>query len=372
MKTILVSLTLLFISIKPQAQDFQAGSHSSANLDCRLCHVCEVPTREDPCLVECPRGDVTVTSTPEEGPDVVVMNELEGEYGPVSFTHRVHAEMSGMSGGCRSCHHYNTLGPILNCNQCHSVNRKRDNIDLPDLKGAYHRQCMNCHREWNHSTDCYSCHNLGKSDEQTTIKKKTGKKHPEIIEPVKVVYNTSDSDEGKLVVFYHDEHTNLFGLDCVSCHQKENCNRCHDISPEDRSGKTKIPDLSIEEIHKDCFPCHEDDRCTKCHKNSEPGRFNHFASSGWALKDYHLKLQCSSCHTKKNVFTGLSNDCTSCHRDWSAENFEHSVTGLILDETHSEFGCDFCHTDLKFNLKPDCNNCHEGYDYPDKLPGKRK
>ena len=50
------------------------------------------------------------------------------------------------------------LGPILKCSSCHESSRKREDVSIPDLKGAYHRQCMDCHREWSHETGCNSCH----------------------------------------------------------------------------------------------------------------------------------------------------------------------------------------------------------------------
>ena len=93
------------------------------------------------------------------GPTVVEMGEKGGQYGPVHFAHKMHADMSEMSGGCYGCHHYNSTSmAILSCRECHPKARAREDISMPDLKGAYHRQCMDCHRQWNHSTDCNGCH----------------------------------------------------------------------------------------------------------------------------------------------------------------------------------------------------------------------
>ena len=36
-----------------------------------------------------------IPSGPETGPDVLVMSKVSKEYGPVVFSHRLHAEMSG-------------------------------------------------------------------------------------------------------------------------------------------------------------------------------------------------------------------------------------------------------------------------------------
>ncbi len=93
------------------------------------------------------------------------MDEFKGIsdlYDPVNFSHRAHAEMSGISGGCKMCHHYNPPGKIVNCEYCHEKERNRTDITKPDLKGAYHRQCIDCHKQWNKSTDCIQCHSPGR------------------------------------------------------------------------------------------------------------------------------------------------------------------------------------------------------------------
>ena len=71
------------------------------------------------------------------------------------------------------------------------------------------------------------------------------------------------------------------------------------------------------------------------------------------------------CHYKK-----LDNKCISCHQNWSNTTFKHSVTGLQLNETHSDLSCEDCHIDRNFAVKPSCNNCHEDYSFPKQKPGK--
>ena len=48
----------------------------------------------------------------------------------------------------------------------------RATVDLrqPSLKGAYHRQCINCHLDWSHENACGFCH------EQAPDKKAAGAK----------------------------------------------------------------------------------------------------------------------------------------------------------------------------------------------------
>jgi RNase P subunit RPR2 len=113
------------------------------------------------------------------------------------------------------------------------------------------------------------------------------------------------------------------------------------------------------------------EQCDRCHGAEPKPGFNHQRRSGWALKQYHEQLDCKRCHTKKNVFVGLSGTCTTCHKAWTPENFRHAVAGLALDQTHVELTCDVCHADQRFVAKPSCGGCHEQFSYPEKSPGKR-
>jgi hypothetical protein len=136
----------------------------------------------------CPAG---VDSTPETPPHLE-LNELEGLYGPVSFDHEAHAAIAD---GCRSCHH-RRFGTLVSCGVCHTEYVERDDFDhepheeldeclschrvanmaemrcsachktAPDperlhvigLKGAFHQQCMGCHREAALNISCTACH----------------------------------------------------------------------------------------------------------------------------------------------------------------------------------------------------------------------
>ena len=188
MKTLLSSLLVIIIIVSVNGQN----NHSSVKgLTCKTCHTCDVPTKQNPCLVPCPRDKmITVNQSAEVAPAVITISTLEDKYFPTVFSHKLHAQMSQMSGGCEGCHHYNTIGPILKCESCHDKNRKREDISKPDLKAAFHRQCMECHKEWSHSTDCNSCHAL-KSDFAGAKGKNpplilSSANHPEVPEPTKL------------------------------------------------------------------------------------------------------------------------------------------------------------------------------------------
>ncbi len=377
MKKIIIILTAVFC-VSLSAQTKINKNHSKQLVDCKSCHACDLPTKQNPCLLDCPRMElITVHQKATDSPEVIIIKEIESQYNPAVFSHRIHAEMSEMSGGCASCHHFNTSGPIQKCSNCHETNRKREDISKPDLKGAYHRQCMDCHREWSGSTDCVYCHTLKKDiksgDSMEKVKKITGKKHPEVIEPGKLVYQTN-SDKGKMVTFFHSDHTKLFGMDCVSCHKNDNCVNCHSAnktSGEIKKTSTSSLKKSFEEQHKNCISCHKQDDCKTCHADKELSPFNHGISTGWALNKYHDKLSCQKCHGSGTKFGKLDSKCESCHKDFTSGSFDHKVTGLVLDETHSSFECSDCHSQNNFSKKPDCSNCHEPeYTFPQKKPGR--
>ena len=369
---------ILFVCILTAGTKAQQGSgkdHAKLNISCKTCHTCDVPTKDEPCLVFCPRDKIaTVYQKPEQTPELIVIDQINDRYGPVYFSHKLHAQMSVMSGGCENCHHHNTSGPILQCKSCHETSRKRDDVGLPDLKGAYHRQCMDCHREWSHETGCNSCHELKAALKETKKeelhKKYSGKDHPVILEPAHISYETN-SDKGKLVTFYHDDHTKKFGLACTSCHKQETCAKCHDVNKK-FNGNVKSTNVnrSFEGQHKNCIGCHKDEKCSVCHSDTKLEPFDHAKSAGWALGKHHVRLSCAKCHGTKLPYKKLDRGCLNCHQGWNKDTFKHAVTGLQLDETHLELGCDDCHAGNNYAQKPNCSNCHEGYVYPNKKPGK--
>ncbi len=346
-------------------------NHSTQILKCSTCHSCDVPTKENPCIKPCPREKIiSIDQLPEEGPNVLTIDKFKKQtdvYEPVIFSHRLHAEMSGMGGGCKMCHHYNPPGRVIGCSDCHELTRKREDVSKPDLKGAYHRQCIDCHRLWSGKVECLNCHQLKNSKTKTdisTIVKKNGKRiHPQIITPAIVKFDTPKA-AGKLVTFYHLEHTDLFSIDCSKCHKNESCSKCHakDLVTL-KAGKT------LEQKHLICSNCHNTKQaCSYCHLNTVKPGFNHKERTGFDIDKYHGKLKCVRCHTTKEKFTGLRGDCSSCHGIWTHENFRHKITGIALDENHSSLECTDCHQEKNY-ANPTCSNCHEDKSFPKFFPG---
>lgn len=376
MKNLFIVLIIIVVSSSINAQQDKSKDHSKLNISCKTCHTCDVPTKSEPCLVLCPREKVaTVYQKPEQTPELIVIDQLSNRYSPVNFSHRMHAQMSEMGGGCQGCHHYNTSGPILKCSNCHEASRKRDDVSVPDLNGAYHRQCINCHREWSHTTDCNSCHipkkDMKGNETLTSQKNYSNKNHPEVKEPTKFVYETK-SDKGKLVTFFHNDHTKKFGISCVTCHKQESCTKCHDVNRTSKDKlKTVVTKKTFGEQHKNCISCHpESEKCSNCHSSKTLEPFDHGKSTGWTLKTYHAKLSCAKCHGTQIPYKKLDNKCSNCHTGWNSSNFNHKVTGLVLDETHIEFDCTDCHGEEDYSKKPSCEGCHDDMSYPQNKPGK--
>jgi hypothetical protein len=294
---------------------------------------------------------------------------MSDKYSGVVFSHRVHAEMSEMTEGCTGCHHYNTSGPVLNCRNCHSANRIREDVSVPDLKAAYHRQCMKCHKQWSNengcSTQCHISKGMNRIQKIEEIKKKT---HPELTKPTKITWETS-SKVNKTVAFNHDEHVKLFRIECISCHNEDNCIKCHMIKPRIDENKPVKIEKSLEDHHKPCINCHNGNACRKCHNENETASFDHYRSAGWKLEKYHSGLHCAKCHGGSMPYRSLEKNCVSCHKNFTTA-FDHKLKGFTFSDAHKEIECAGCHIKSDFKSKPVCTDCHDDKIFPPDLPGK--
>ncbi|MEW6702442.1 MAG: cytochrome c3 family protein [Bacteroidota bacterium] len=365
-------ISVLFCALIVNAQN-QKHETRSDGLTCKSCHSIDIPTKENPALKPCPREKmISIDQLPEEGPVVLTIDKFREQtdiYAPVVFSHLLHAEMSGMSGGCRMCHHYNPPGQVIGCSDCHELARKRIDVSKPDLKGAYHRQCLDCHRSWSSSVDCLQCHQQNGITQKNEAQKfsdagTTKRIHPKIITPTTLKFDTPKAS-GKIVTFYHSEHTNLFGLECQSCHSNESCGRCHA-----KNKTAQLKTKTAEEKHAVCSNCHNTKlNCSSCHSNYVKEGFNHKERTGFDSAKFHSKLSCIRCHVEKKKFSGLNRECINCHGKWTQENFKHKITGVVLDETHAALECRDCHQEKNFE-NPVCKDCHEDKSFPKNVPGK--
>ena len=261
---------------------------------------------------------------PAKGPDVVLLSQLSRDYEPVIFAHRLHAQMSELTGGCAVCHHLNPAGRILACSDCHSA-KQTGTILKPDLRGAYHRLCLECHREWNQNTKCELCHSVKTAQSPPVVVPASGDimgiLHPDVQTPVVKIFETP-YPLGKLVTFPHQEHVQRFGFQCADCHHQEDCSDCH--QPQAAAQHFK----SLSEMHAVCARCHQT--------------------------------------------TGGPQVCGRCHSDQQLPPFNHKQVGLVLSDDHQIASCTDCHVGARYHQKPTCSGCH-GADlsYPAQLPGTK-
>jgi len=372
MKKLVYLIILTFLASNLIAQNKISKLHSKQKLDCTTCHECETPTKTNPCLALCPRDKSQPANYKvENAPKVFNINNIKGEkdiYGSVKFSHKMHAEMTEMSGGCVTCHHYNPPGKIVKCSFCHEVDRNKRPINMPDLKSAYHRQCMDCHQTWEKESKCENCHALNDKYISATSKKAVVGSSKKVERPITKVYKTKGCEKGQVVSFQHNDHIELFGFECKDCHQNETCESCHSQKPNFKRAKNEFK-------HSNCVSCHDTEdknKCVKCHSDKESKPFNHFAKTGFDITKYHSKVSCNSCHTKKGSYSGLKSQCQNCH-NWTGDNFDHAITGLKLSDDHIDLDCSDCHENNNYK-KPTCSNCHDeadGFVVPKKLPGKK-
>ncbi len=109
-------------------------------------------------------------------PEKVTIKLLANQYEPVTFPHRkiVQALLKNVAGSklaayfhpdqmtvCQGCHHNSpeSLKPPK-CQNCHGKPFNERNPQMPGLKGAYHQQCMGCHKamKMEKPMGCTDCH----------------------------------------------------------------------------------------------------------------------------------------------------------------------------------------------------------------------
>lgn len=387
----MVAVTSSFAQEKAQptakAPPVPAPAKTFQATDCTKCHTCANPTAQKPCLEPCSRHlhemfqeALTHGAVPE---GVILLDMLsdrkdaKDHFGPVPFDHKGHADWAEIAGGCEVCHHFTPEGEIHPaCRTCHELAYRHEDLSKPGLKGAYHRQCMGCHREWTHETKCGTCHLPRIGDSSSPEPGVDPGMYPRdafhkpIPEPELELYTTDyHPGEGSTVPFYHKRHSSSYGFKCAECHRGDTCARCHEQGKQHQQvvGKTGSR-------HDACAPCHQiKDACDHCHVKQGapmPQPFQH-ARTGWPLSKYHVSLKCRDCH-KKMPFAKLARECVACH-DWNADNFEHRITGQTLNEDHADADCGECHADKKYDQPPRCDECHdEDITFPSQRPGPWK
>lgn len=117
---------------------------------------------------------------PDDTKDEMEITILENEYKPSKFTHLAivkrlteisnesslasyfHVDETAM---CAGCHHFEPVEKktsVAQCSACHTA-RKEPQRSIPALLGAYHQQCLGCHKQMGGTEeempqDCAGCH----------------------------------------------------------------------------------------------------------------------------------------------------------------------------------------------------------------------
>jgi hypothetical protein len=145
---------------------------------CDLCHSGPQSEKLDrnssPMTLLADREFPALPAVSEDFPEEIAIKSLADRYQPVKFPHkqivtsldrvvcgnqlaeRFHQNTETL---CAGCHHNNPPGdPVPACRSCHG-DENDSQKDLPDLKAAYHRQCIGCHQAIGHEAQgCTDCH----------------------------------------------------------------------------------------------------------------------------------------------------------------------------------------------------------------------
>jgi hypothetical protein len=119
------------------------------------CMDCHTKRKSETPAVKQASKDAPVKQKSEKLPETFTLSSLENMYQPVVFTHAMHAQMAEE---CVSCHHHSQAGQTPACDECHGEPFNPENLNMPGLKGAYHLQCMTCHRDVGAPVGCTECH----------------------------------------------------------------------------------------------------------------------------------------------------------------------------------------------------------------------
>jgi len=171
--------------------------------------------------------------------------------------------------------------------------------------------------------------------------------------------------------------------DCRLCHVRFNrnaqdglCMDCHKDVAQDMRGRTGYHGRLKPQA---CNTCHTDHKGREARiVELDTKRFDH-ASTDYALRGKHLKVDCQKCHLPPKKYREAPGDCHACHRgddvhkgslgtkcadchgeaNWKEATFDHDKTRFALTGRHVDTKCSACHKDRNLKDTPlDCYGCH--------------
>jgi hypothetical protein len=165
---------------------FMGKEGGNDDTSCRMCHSAPVMEKkkasrpdDEKTLVKTllqSRNRVPGTYPEKNIPEKVVINKLSKEYEAVDFPHRkvVNALVRNIKDStlagyfhsrqgsiCMGCHHNSPVSANPpHCGTCHGKSIDVKNPSRPGILGAYHLQCMGCHKEMGikKPAGCTECH----------------------------------------------------------------------------------------------------------------------------------------------------------------------------------------------------------------------
>lgn len=175
-------------------------------------------------------------------------------------------------------------------------------------------------------------------------------------------------------------HMDLEGMsNCTLCHdlgEKVSNTKCLDCHKEVKSliNKRKGFHASSDVINQDCFKCHSDHHGRKFDMiRFDEENFDHDLT-GYVLEGKHETIDCNKCHKpdyienndlkkRQNTFLGLNNECLSCHDDFHQNTLSNDCMkchNMDAFEPASKFD----HEETSYPLKGkhinvDCVECHK-------------
>lgn len=322
---------------------------------------------------------------------------LQGGHGGHSCNacHTTPGTLTGLSTTCSSCHtddFQRTTNPNhaaasfgTTCNQCHGTTTWQGAIfnhvaSFPLTLGHAGRSCNSCHTGGTYtglSNDCASCH---LDNYQAT----TNPNHAAASFPTTCVqcHNTRRWDDATFA------HPATFPL--TNGHAGRACASCHTTPGVYTGLTTTCSSCHLDDFQRTTSPNHANagfaTNCTQCHTTTQWQGASFVHTSRFPLTNSHSGVSCTRCHTTPGVYTGLTNQCSSCHLDdyqrttnpnhvtagfptnctqchgtttWQGATFTHP-SSFPLTNGHAGQTCSRCHTTpgVYTGLSTACSSCH--------------
>lgn len=276
----------------------------------------------------------------------------------------------------------------IDCSYCHDSESWK--VDLKNVTFDHSTTKFELTGQHN-NVDCQSCHTTFKFSETSS----------------------------ECISCHKDIHTGTAGAECSHCHTPDNwivkdILNIHQISRFPLAGNHKTADcqqchsnyteLNFEPIGINCIDCHSADYlgaqnpnhvsagfskdCSECHSlTAVSWKSANLAHDFFPLEGGHNISNCFSCHEPGGNFSGLSQDCYSCHKnDFSAtqnpnhtqagfttdcrqchtiysfipSTFDHNLTNFPLTGRHVTVNCTTCHASGYSGTPTECVSCHLG------------